>query len=243
MVEEVVESKDPKVDGFRVRALRRKSLDDVVRVLSPLEFLEVVGEGDVLVLINVESRDIQRNPYLFSLVYLKPDRIEVKYTITPSMSPSKRRIDVFRFFLNLLTLLGDVYDVDSRELYQLLDGGLKGLTEFASSSYEDVFAKYDHLKADSEMLKKKIDMLSSSNDRLGKDNMDLKNKNDELVLRVKDLETYSDELLEVKIQDWIEEHENSINLSEFCKVYKVNAARVEQLLNKMVMDGVLSGKD
>ncbi len=243
MVEETIESREPKVDGFRVRARRLKPIDEVIGLLSPLEFLEVVAEGDTLVLINVESRDIQRNPYLFSLTYLKPDRIEVKYTTTPTISPSKRRVDVFRFFLNLLTLLGESYEADARELYQLVDGGLKGLTDFASSNYEEIFAKYDHAKMEIDTLAKRVESLSSSNDRLGKDNMMLKNKNDELVLRVKELETLSDELLELKIQDWVEEHENSINLSEFCKVYKVNESRVEQMLNKMVMEGLLVSKE
>lgn len=243
MVEETIESREPKVDGFRVRARRLKAIEEIIGFLSPLEFLEVTAEGDALVLINVESRDIQRNPYLFSLTYLKPDKIEVKYSITPAMSPSKRRINVFRFFLNLLTLLDESYDVDDKELYQLIDGSLKGLTEFASSNYEEIFAKYDHLKTEFETLKKRVESLSVSNDRLGKDNLELKNKNDELVLRVKELETYSDELLELKIQDWIEEHENSINLAEFCKVYKVSESRVEQMLNKMVMEGLLVSRE
>lgn len=233
---------EPHVDGFRLRAERVTSLESIVEVLSPLQFLEIISEGDALVLINVESRDIQRNPYLFSMTYLRPDRIELRYTVTPGVSPSKRRLDIFRFLLNLLTVLEDSYNINSRELYQLLDGGLKALSEFTSSNYDEIFAKYDNLTSEVSMLHKRVESLLESNERLGKDNMDLKSRNDELLLRVRDLESLSDDTLMLRIQEWVTDHNNEINIGEFSRVYKVSETRVEEMLNRMVTQGFLVAK-
>ena len=35
------------------------------------------------------------------------------------------------------------------------------------------------------------------------------------------------------------EHNNSINIAEFTKVYKVSDARVEEMLNRLVSEGYL----
>jgi hypothetical protein len=65
-------------------------------------------------------------------------------------------------------------------------------------------------------------------------------KINQLLLRIKELEVYSDEILMMKIQDWLIEHGYEINISDFCKVNKVPPERVEQVLNKMVREGYLT---
>lgn len=241
--EKAPEALEPRVDGFRFGAKRKKGVEEVVKALSALTFLEVIPEGDVVALINVESRDIQKNPYAFSLTYLKPDGVEVMYTIAPGASPRKRRVDVFRFVLNILTLLDEHYEVNRREFYQLMDAAFKGVGEYVSSSYDEIFAKYDACKNENELIKKRLEDLQAANDRLGKDNMELKEKNDALALKLKELETYSDDVLILKIQEWLMEHKNEINISEFSKVHKVSEQRVEIVLNRMVTEGLLAVRE
>jgi len=241
--ERAQEALEPRVDGFRFGAERRRGAEDIVKALSSLTFLEIVPEGDVVALINVESRDIQKNPYSFSLTYLKPKGIEVMYTIAPGTSPRKRRVDIFRFILNILTLLDECYEVNRKEFYQLVDAALKGVGEYVSSSYDEIFAKYDALRNENELLKKRVEGLQSANDRLGKDNMELKEKNDNLTLKLRELEGYSDEVLMLKIQEWLLEHKNEINVGEFSKVHKVREQRVESVLNRMVTEGLLAVRE
>ena len=52
----------------------------------------------------------------------------------------------------------------------------------------------------------------------------------------------SDKTLAVKIQEWIAEHDGSIDVTEFAKVYGVSEARVEQVLNYLVTNGYLELK-
>jgi len=91
-------------------------------------------------------------------------------------------------------------------------------------------------------MQKKVKDLSDANSALSKENYELKNKNDELVLRVKELESYSDPVLSLKIQEWLSEHKGEINIADFAKVYNVSETRVEQLLNKLVTEGYLETK-
>ena len=176
----------PRADGFRIKAEAIKSMNEIADVLSSMNFLSVVPQGEFLAALNVESRDIQKNPYLFSLIYLRKDEIEVLYTFTPGMSPKKRKVDVIRFFLNTITLLKDAYRIDSAQVYQLIENSLKELSEYISSSYDEVYAKYDALLNETKVLNKKVSELRKTNDKLGKENIELKSKIDELTLRTRD---------------------------------------------------------
>ncbi len=59
---------------------------------------------------------------------------------------------------------------------------------------------------------------------------------------MKALETYSDESLMVMIEDWIDAHNNTIDIDEFSKAYKIPQPRVEQILNRMVTMGYIELK-
>ena len=91
-------------------------------------------------------------------------------------------------------------------------------------------------------MQKKVKDFAESNSQLSKENYELKNRNDELVLRLKSLETLSDSVLTLKIQEWLSEHRGEINIADFAKVYNVSEMRVEQMLNKMVTEGFLETK-
>ena len=53
------------------------------------------------------------------------------------------------------------------------------------------------------------------------------------------LEKVSDETLRTKIQEWIVEHNGSINVSEFARVYSTPETKVEEILNQLVSEGYL----
>ena len=233
----------PRVDGFKLFAKRLSEPDEIIDKLSSASFLEIAKEEDRIVVLNVESRNIRKEPYLFSTIYMKPDAVEVVYSLVPGMSPRKRRIDVLRHLLNILTLTEGAYEFDLRYLFQTLQSALADITEFASSEYKEIFAKYDSLLKEHEELRKRVEELESANTKLGKSLVEARARNDELQLRVSQLESYTDEALMVKIQDWLDVHNNQINISEFSKQYGVLESRVEEVLNKMVLAGYLELRD
>ena len=230
------------VAGFRLTARRTKGTSELSAHFSELAFLEMSVDGDTLTVLNVENRDIQKNPYLFSIIYFRPAIIEVMYTCLPTMSPKKRRIDVLRHFLNLMTIAEDCYSVDMKQVYQLLEASVTDMTEYVTADYDKLYSLYDNLKTEYSSQQKKIKDLSDASASLSKENYELKSRNDELALKLKGLETFSDSVLALKIQEWLGEHKGEINIADFSKVYNVPESRVEQMLNKLVTEGYLETK-
>lgn len=235
-------SSEPRIGGFRLQARRLHTPAEISQRLAELSFLEMTADKDVLTALNVESRDIQKNPYLFSIIYFRPTMVEALYSSLPNMSPKKRRIEVLRHFLNLMTLVEDCYEVELKQIYQLLEASVSDMTEYVSADYDKLFALYDNLKTDYSSVQKKYNEAKEASGSLSKENYELKTKNDELTLKLRSLETFSDSVLALKIQEWLSEHKGEINISDFSKVYNVPEMRVEQMLNKLVTEGYLETK-
>jgi cell division protein FtsB len=228
------------VDGFKIKGKFIKGKPkDLATTLRSISFLEVAPEKDALNVIYVESRDIDKNPYLFSIIKITEDELEVLYTIPPEIGPKKRRVDVIRYMLNILSLIEGSYQVDNKTIYQLVENAIKELSGSVTMDYNKLYTAYDQLKKEVDDLKKKVDRLTEQNAALTSQNYELKTQNDDMRLRVTTLEGLSEDALKLKLQEWIADHSNAINISEFTKVYKVSDARVEEMLNKLVSEGYL----
>ena len=105
--------------------------------------------------------------------------------------------------------------------------------------YSKLYTAYDSLKKEVDDYRKKVDRLNDQNQALTSKNYELKTQNDDLHLRVQELEALSDDALRAKLQEWIAEHNGSIVVPEFTRLYKVSDARVEEMLNKLVSEGYL----
>lgn len=225
--------------SFKFSAKRKVGKDQLLKMMERVPDAEVADIKDSVALIRIDSRDIDGAPYLFSILYFNADSIEMMYTVTPEISMRKRQLELLRYTTNLLTLLKDAYDVDLGSYMQVLDVFLAEIKEFATSDYEKLYTKYDALLARQEELQKQVERYKESNERISKDLLELRDERNELKLKVDELEKFSDDALMLKIQDWIREHGNEISIGDFCKLYKVNESRVEQILNKMVREGYL----
>lgn len=234
------ESHPPKVDGFKIKGkLKKGKLKDLTSVLRSISFLEIAPEKDVLNVIYVENRDINKNPLLFSIAKIKEDEIEVLYTIPSEISPRKRRVDVIRYLLNILSLIDNSYEVQNKTVYQLIESSVEELSSSVNMDYAKLYTSYDTLKKDASDQRKKVNRLTEQVQALTTQNYELKTQNDELKLRIQELESLSENALKAKLQEWIAEHDGAINVIEFSKLYKVSEARIEEMLNRLVREGYL----
>lgn len=228
-----------RTDGFKLKAKMTGKPEEIGDALRMLSFLAVAVEKEAVSAAYVESRDINNQPYIFSILKLNKDEMELIFSIPPEVAPKRRKLNMIRYFLNVLSLIQPYYDIDNKAVYQLIENALKELEEFVTLDYNKLYTAYDTLKKDVEDMRKKIKRLSEENDALSRQNYELKNKNDELTLRVNALEALSDETLKTKIQEWLIEHNSEINISEFAKIYKVSETRVEEILNTLVTEGFI----
>lgn len=233
-------SHPPQVDGFKIKGkLAKGKLKDLAATLRSISSLELAPEKDLLNVIYVESRDINKNPYLFSILKIKEDEAEVLYTIPPEIGPKKRRVDVIRYILNIFSLIAPSYEVDSKTLYQLIEDAIKELAGSVTMDYNKLYTAYDSLRKEVGDYKKKVARLTDQNQALTSQNYELKTQNDELQLRLKKLEGLSDDALKAKLQEWVAEHNGSINILEFSRIHQVAEAKVEEMLNRLVSEGYL----
>lgn len=237
------EGRNPTTGGFKIKGKLKGTISGIVETLRSITFIEIAQEKSVVNIAYIESRDINKNPYLFSIVKIKEDEVEVVYSITPEISPTKRRLDVIRYLLNILGLIEDEYTVDNKILMQLIDDVFKSVTESISLDYSKLYTEYDALKKEVADLKKKNERLSQQVEALSSQNYELKSENDQYRIRLQQLEKMSDEALKVKVQSWIMEHNGTINVPEFCKVYGVVESKVEEILNQLVSGGYLVSVD
>jgi regulator of replication initiation timing len=229
----------PVVDALKISGKAKKDLKEIANILRTVSFLEVAQEKDAVHAAYIESRDINKAPYLFSIMRIKVNELELIYSIPPEMAPKKRKLEMIRYLLNILSLIEDAFTIDQKTLYQLVELAIKEIENDVTMEQSKIFTAYDTLKRELETLKRKVQRLSEENESLRNKNYELKAKYDEAIVRINNLETLSDETLKSRIQEWISEHDGEINIYEFCKTYNVSETRVEEILNKLVNEGYL----
>lgn len=230
---------EPTANRFKIKAEVKGNFNDIIKSLSKIPDVEAVKTKDGIAIIKVDHRDINGYPYLFQIIYLNNDSIEVLFSITPEVSKRKRQIDVIRYLANIISVLDDSYDINISEFMQTFDLFLDEINEFATSDYQTLFTKYDAALTRIEELKEKVEKNEARNEILSREMLEIKDDCDQAKLKLQELEKFSDQVLEQKILEWIREHYNEIDISSFCKIHKVGETRVEQILNKMVREGYL----
>ncbi len=236
--------KKPMIDSFKVGGKLRTSLKELSERLSAVSFLEVALENDAISCAYIESRDINNNPYLFSLIKIKQDEISIIYSVPKTTAPKKRRMDVIRQFLNILSLISEDYFVDARIVNNLIEKSLKDIEELIDKKTAELYVEYDTLKNENLILSKKLTVLEKEIEELRSKNYELREKNERDEIKIRKYETPSDETLRVKVMEWIKDHRGEISISDFVSVYlKGNDSgeqRVEKILDELTKEGYLS---
>lgn len=239
----MAEEESIKVEKIVLSAELKSDLKEVAKLLSGVSYLEVAHEGNTVSAAHVETVDINKKPYLFYVLNLKKDSIEIHYTIPPKVSPIKREVEVAKYLFNILELISPCYSIKQEVALQIIESIIEKANEMVSEDMNKLYVKYDHVRRECEDLKKKLASLQDSNERLSKENYMLKERYDAVKIRLDELEKLPESVLRVKLQDWVIEHHGKVDISEFASVYKVPEARVEAALKELVEEGYLAPKD
>ena len=232
----------PKMEEISFVGQLNGKLEDLLAKVSQIPTLASKIENGKLLLTRVESRDIHKKPFLFFLFEISESGIEVIYSIAPDTSVKMRRLFVLRNLLSVLSIISDSFKIDEKKFYQYLDSAIDDVLNSLSQNYSSLFNSYDALLTEYRELKRLNLELSAANRNLTIQTSQLSEENKKLKEELEALQTYSDESLMAMVEDWIESHNNSIDVDEFAKTYKIASPRVEQILNKMVSLGYIELK-
>ncbi|MDE1871085.1 MAG: hypothetical protein KGI06_02485 [Candidatus Micrarchaeota archaeon] len=233
---------EPKTDGFEISAKLSGSFDEMYRRLGKLQLFSISKSTTGLRMLRVESRDIQKRPFLFMIFDMRSDKLAVYYTIALDASPKIRKLFVLKTLLGVLSLVSDLYKAEDTELFQYMDSSIDDVLNSITQSYSKLFNNYDSLFNEYREVKRLNIELEASNKNLTVQALQFNDENGHLKAELAALEAYSDSSLMVMVQDWLDAHDSAIDIAEFAKNYKVTPTRVEQILNRMVSLGYIELK-
>ncbi|MCL4403668.1 MAG: hypothetical protein M1500_00250 [Candidatus Marsarchaeota archaeon] len=236
---EEMKGAEPDTEEIQFKASIKGEFKDISQRFSSLQMYSMRAEADKLTLVRIESRDIQKRPYLFYIFELGRNSLTVSYTRSRDASVKMRRLFVLKNLLSVLSLVSDLYVVDDSDLFQHVDSAIDDVINALSPSYSSLFNNYDSLFNEYRELKRLNLELQASNKELLVRATQLESDNKALKERMSKLEAYSDESLMVMVEDWIESHDGTIDINEFSKSHNIVSTRVEDVLNKMVSQGYI----
>ncbi len=240
----VAGSVGPEIRSFKFKAKVLSTMDILYSRLSTLQVFNVAESADnSIILSKVDSRDIQKRPFLFFVVKFAADNVVVYYSISRDSSEKLRKLYVLKNVTSIMSLITDIYQIDANEFFQYLDSAIDDVLGSLSQNYSILFNNYEALLMEERELRRLNIDLSNSNKALTAAATKLTAENEELKAKLKVLENYSDDSLMIMIQEWLETHDNTIDIEAFGKTYKVLTSKIEDILNKMVAMGYLEMKE
>lgn len=233
---------NPKVEKIVFGGRLLGSLSDIKTKIEALPYYALKLEDEKLTIVRVESRNIHKAPYLFYIIQVTPESMTVIYSLAYDSSPNMRRAEILKNIATIISLVADLYLINEGTFFQYLDSALGNLMGGLSQNYSTLFNRYESLQNEYRELKKINLDTSASNRNLTIEASQLREENKTLKGKASSLEKYSDEYIMTIIEEWLEVHNSTVDISEFCKTYGLIEPRVEQILDKMVSLGYLEVK-
>ncbi len=231
----------PKIEEFLIEGKLNGTLDDI-SVLGKLPFYLISSDASEFTMVKVESRNINKKPYLFHVIKIRPDNILVTYSLIPDTSVNLRRADVLREVSAVLSMISDKYTINQAKFIQYVDSVLDSLISGLSQTYTALYNRYDSMLTDYRELKRLNIEISASNRNLTLQSAQLTDENKTLKEQLSALQKYSDESLMALVEEWITVHNSAIDVVAFAKERNLSPTRVEQILDKMVSLGYIELK-
>lgn len=238
----VEEEQAPRIEEVEFPGKLATTLEAIKTKVLQIPFYTAKLSGGELDIIRVESVNVHKMPFLFYIIKVRPDSIVLLYSIIPNTSERLRRATALGGLAAVLAMAGADFRIDEAKFFQYIDSAIGDVLGGMTESYSTLFNKYDALVAGYTELKKLAQDLTVSNRNLTIQTSQLSEENKRLQSQLSDLQTYSDDALMAMVQDWIEVHNSSIDITEFAKTYKLTEPRVEQILDKMVSMGYMELK-
>ena len=140
-----ISATQPKIEEFSIDGKLNGTLADIKAVLGKLPFYLISSDAEGLTLVKVESRSINKKPYVFHIIKIKADGITVTYSLLQDTSVNLRRADVLKEISAILSMISDKYSINQGKFIQYVDSVLENLISGLSQTYTALYNSYDSM--------------------------------------------------------------------------------------------------
>jgi hypothetical protein len=222
---------------IRINASLRGKAKDVFDALAAVgEKAMLVKTRDAVSLAYVESKDIKGTPQEFFIIDFKPNSIDIGYTV-PDKIEAVRKWEVLSKVFPLLSVAAPYYDMDIGFMLELVGNLAKDMESMIPGGSKDVYIERDKLKSKLNEVTALLNNYRHENEELTKKLYAVGNRLSTTEAKLEKFMKFTDEVLELKISEWIRDHDGELDVKEFSQRYDVNEQRVVNTLQDMISNG------
>jgi hypothetical protein len=224
---------------IKIQAKLKGKLKDIYDSLSKIgEKVMIVKAKDGVSLAYIESKDIKGSPQEFFIIDFRENSIDIGYTISDKIE-AVRKWDVINKTFPILNLTIPYYDIDMGFMMDLVGNLVKELESIIPAGSGEVMVERDKLKSKVNELTALVSNYKHENEELTKKLYSIGNKFSSTEAKLEKFMKFSDEVLQLKVSDWIRDHDGEFDLKTFCERYEVGEQRVMNIVQDMISGGFI----
>ena len=205
--------------------------------LSGLGF-DSVSTASSRISIRKSRRGMHNLPISSLEIRLQPTSVSISLSSPPTASPELEEMRAYAMLLRVLSLFPSI-KANASEMAKALLPSLAAAEKAASEPYESLAKKYRDAHADlASLLSKNRELLRSSEESVLA-SLELERQISALSLRIKKLETVSDDTLLELVQDWLSMHRGRFDAALFSRAHAIPPARAEEGIERLLASGAI----
>ncbi len=209
-------------------------LDDIYTTLNTFNKLLISKTADNISVAFIEKVNVNKEPKEFFILTFKKDEIIITYVIPENVPPSVRKWSVLKKCFPLITAVSKYYKINVSVLMNLIETLLQDLISLIPKDSKQLYVENEKLRSKLNELEQKIEECNKNKDEISSKLYDLTTQLENCRANLKKYEIVSDELVRVKIINWLKEHKGEIDIAQFSKIHNIPESKVERVLKEMV---------
>lgn len=227
-----------RTESFEVKLKTQGSWQEGLSALCGLGFDSVSVSGTQALIKKVQGADMAGRPHLFCEIALSKNSAKVTYTAPKEHDAPLRRLQAASLLLRVLSLLPSA-SADASGLASALLPALESSSQAVSLDYSLLSKRYSDLRRENSELLAANARLSAASEEAASASLELERQLSALELRIKKLESVSDESLRELVLDWLSVHHGNFNAAAFAAASGVPPARAEEGLEMLLRAGAI----
>jgi hypothetical protein len=222
---------------IRINASMKGKTKDIYDALAAVGAKAMlVKTKDAVSLAYIESKDMKGTPQDFFIIDFRNSNIDIGYTISDKIE-AVRKWEVLSKAFPLINMALPYYDMDIGFMLELIGNLVKEMESMIPTGSRDVYIERDKLKSKLNETTALLNNYKHENEELTKKLYTVGNRLSSTEAKLEKFMKFSDEVLQLKISEWLKDHDGELDLKEFCERYDINEQRVVNAIQDMISSG------